>query len=210
MNIDVFEKFHEETIKKQIDAYITLNNDSNESYKLASRYPLKEIHEEYLIQKTLFRVLMGKPVPKKEDTFHLCRHKVCACMTAAILKCRPIYVSSGFPSDLEIALVDTTPVINEQLAFSVGLSLLRAFVLADSKEKDRHVYFDSSVLNVPPSFNEENVDELKFDTQIAGSLYRANVLNNISTPLLADIFFYLDRYHELHCKYQLLKQAQSN
>ena len=205
-----YDQYYDTLVKPTIDQFVTINNGSvDRRFILSAQHPKNEIYEEYQNQKTLFRLLYKKDVPKgeytkieEEDPLH--RHKVCACMTAAIIKCRPLYVTDGFPDDDAFTLMNA-PSANEQLAFSVGLSLLRAYILADDSETERHQYFEGTDFFVPPAFYKENEPEYNFDTQMIWSLYDANVINGLSIPLLADIYFLLDRYHEVRCKLNELR-----
>ena len=70
------------------------------------------LYEEYLNQKTMLRVLYQKK--NGESKTLLDRHKVCACMTAAIIKVR--LVSGNIQTDDSFSL-SVASRINEQLAF---------------------------------------------------------------------------------------------
>ena len=120
-------------------------------------------------------------------------------MTAAIIKCRPIYVVEGFPDEESFEFTNA-PSVNEQLALSVGLSMLRAYILADKSEVDRHQYFVQKDFFVPQTFSDNDTNNYGFDILFVWSLYYANVVNGLCTPLLADIYFLLDRYHEMYFK----------
>jgi hypothetical protein len=209
-----YDQYYETFLRSLIDEYIKINNDVPErQFELKSHHPKDQIYEEYQNQKTLFRILYGKTVPTNEDAEtedkdRLCRHKVCACLTVSIVKCRPIYFANGFPDEYSFTL-NNAPSINEQLAFSAGLSLLRAFVLADENEAERHQYFIGKDIFVPPIFRGQDTNSYDFGTLMGWSLFDANVVNGLSIPLLADIYFLLDRYHEAQFKLNELRAAQS-
>jgi hypothetical protein len=220
MDRKLYDKFYGNIIKKSIDDFIQYNNSSKDrKFILDARDDKGGIYEEYQTQRALFRILCktNNPLNEEEDTDNLCRHKVCACLTAAIIKCRPLYVLEGFPKEKDFKL-SVLPTHNEHLALSVGLSLLRAFILADKKEVKRHQYFEGTDIFVPPIFRynkEENKDT--FDTEMIWTLFTSNVINGISLPLLASLFFFLDRYHEtrhelneLQTNYEELKIATSS
>ena len=83
------------------------------------------IYEEYLNQKTLMRLVLEK----NNINQLLDRHKVCAAMTVAILKCRPITCESIEDADGSFKLSDACT-INEQLAFYCSWSLMIGFIQA--------------------------------------------------------------------------------
>jgi len=190
-------------------AYVQLRHSSQKTptiIKLTPGIPKYEIYEEYQNQKTLFRILYGKTVPKETDEeFQLHRHKVCACMTVAIIKCRPLFVERGFPDDTTFTLFNA-PSENEQLALAAGLSFLRAYILADGSERERHKYFIGTDIYFPPAFKGIGETTLNFDTHLIWSLYDSNVINGLSTPLLADLYFLIDRYHEAQSKINELRE----
>ena len=188
-----FDVLYAKSIKPAIDRLIDNTNAASNGFKIRSEYPKYQIYEEYQAHKTLFRVMIGLNVPKKENSSQIHRHKVCACMTAAIMKCRPIIVNN-FPDDLEISLVNQ-PMFNEQLALVVGLSLLRALILGDAKESDRREHFEGVDFYLPDAFtydiNGLDEDQDTF-TRLIWSFFQANVTSGLSMPLLADIYFLLD------------------
>jgi hypothetical protein len=181
------------------------NSNANSLFKISARDSREAIYEEYQNQKSVFRILYNKDVPKTEDISQLHRHKVCACLSIAIIKSRPLYVRDGFPDDEKFKLSEV-PSFNEQLALSAGLSLLRAYILADGSESDRRKYFEEPDFYVPESFKHVGSKPYGFDTLVTWSLSDANILNGLSAPLLADFYFVLDRYHELQCKYKELNE----
>ncbi|MDR2044111.1 MAG: hypothetical protein LBQ15_07035 [Clostridium sp.] len=206
MKIAEYHHYYAATLEPLMRAQVERNNSAADRRFVIGMCDSKaSIYEEYQNQKTIFRLLYHKPVPKTNDKDQLHRHKVCACMTAAIIKTRPLYVVEGFPDD-EAFELSSAPSINEQLAFSAGLSLLRAYVLADDQDGSRREYFTGTDLFVPEAFKHGDGSEQTFDTLMVWSLYDANVLDGLSTPLLADIYFLLDRYHELYCKFRHFRQ----
>lgn len=136
------------------------------------------LYEEYLNQKTLLRVLYGKE-PMEEAL--LDRHKVCACMTAAIIKVR--LLSSNISSDSGFSLSAASR-INEQLAFMSVWELFKGFIILHQE--------DNKTYKLPDTYH--NVSFLDTFTR---SLFFANQLNSLSTPLIANIFYLLEKYCEM-------------
>lgn len=138
------------------------------------------LYEEYLNQKTMLRVLYGKEnVPNKSL---LDRHKVCACMTVAIIKVR--LLSSNLNSDDGFELSNASR-INEQLAFMSTWELFKGFIILHGEKPNKRY-------KLPKTFH-----NVSFLDTITRSLFFANQLNSLSTPLIANIFFLLEKYCEL-------------
>lgn len=95
------------------------------------------IYEEYMNQKVMLHMIYVK------NASLLDRHKVCACMVAAIIKTR---------------------------------KLLKGFVVARNGENGNSFVLPSTFHNI------------SFVDAVTQSLFMANQLNGISTPLIADIF----------------------
>lgn len=135
------------------------------------------VYEEYLNQKTMLRVLYGKE--EKPEKVLLDRHKVCACMVVAIVKVR--LLSSQVKTDEGFVLVNASK-INEQLAFMSAWELFKGFVIMREEE-------DDTSYELPDTFHNAS-----FLDTITRSLFMANQLNALSTPLIANIFFLLEKY----------------
>lgn len=158
--------------------------------RFANEYPefafcdnSSSLYEEYLNQKTILRVLYGKE--NKSDKMLLDRHKVCACMAVAIIKVR--LLSSNLNSDDGFELSNASR-INEQLAFMSTWELFKGFIVLHGEEQDKNY-------ELPKTFH-----NVSFLDTITRSLYFANQLNSLSTPLMANIFFLLEKYCELQEK----------
>ena len=141
------------------------------------------LYEEYLNQKTMLRILYEKE--NKPDKTLLDRHKVCACMMVAIIKVR--LLSSGIEMDEGFELSNASR-INEQLAFLSVWELFKGFILLHGEEKD-------AAYELPETFHNAS-----FVDTITRSLFFANQLNSLSTPLIANIFFLLEKYCDLQSK----------
>lgn len=133
------------------------------------------LYEEYMNQKTLLHWLYDK-----EESL-LDRHKVCACLTVAIIKVR--LLSGNLSSDEKYKLCNAN-CVNEQLAFLSSWELLKAFVAEKGKLKQADFI-------LPRPFHNDN-----FEETVSRSLFMANQLNSLSTPLIANMFFLLEKYCE--------------
>lgn len=137
------------------------------------------LYEEYLNQKTMLRVLYGKESELEKSL--LDRHKVCACITAAIIKVR--LLSSDLDTDDGFELTNASR-INEQLAFMSAWELFKGFVILHGEKEENK-------FELPQTFH-----TVSFLDTITRSLFFSNQLNSLSTPLIANIFYLL----EMHCK----------
>lgn len=135
------------------------------------------LYEEYLNQKNMMRNLYRK---KTESNDLLDRHKVCACMTAAIVKVR-LLITIKSDVGYEIAKASR---VNEQLAFMSSWELMKGFVRCS--QEGRHKDY-----KLPETYH-----NISFLDTVTRSLFLANQLNGISTPLIANIFFLLEKYCE--------------
>lgn len=146
------------------------------------------LYEEYLNQKTMLRILYEKK--DGEEKTVLDRHKVCACMTVAIIKVR--LVSGKIENDNSFSL-STANRINEQLAFMSAWELFLGFIRLHKEEED-------SNYKMPDTYHNDS-----FLDTITRSLFFANQLNSLSTPLVANIFFLLEKYFEVEEQNDLLR-----
>lgn len=137
------------------------------------------LYEEYMSQKIMLRWIYEKKDEKNERTL-LDRHKVCSCMTVAIIRIRPLTLKEG-----KYLKINSFPRINEQLAFMSSWELLKGFVKLNKGATDANYVLPSTYHNV------------SFIDTITRSLFFANQLNGLSTPLIANIFFLLEKYNEV-------------
>ena len=173
MRREDFNEFYENTIKRHAQAFVD-KNDGYTFYESADT-----IYEEYLNQKTLMRLILEK----NNENQLLDRHKVCAAMTVAILKCRPIACKRINDIGGTFKLSDACT-INEQLAFYSAWSLLIGFIQAADKKQERVKFI------LPPTNHNGN-----FVNTFTRSLFVANVQNSLSPELLANIYFLLESYN---------------
>lgn len=151
------------------------------------------LYEEYLNQKTMLRILYEKKDGVNKTL--LDRHKVCACMTVAIVKVR--LLSGNIKNDSSFAL-SSASWINEQLAFMSAWELFLGFVKLHRKETNK-----VSDYKLPDTYHNES-----FLDTVTRSLFFANQLNSLSTPLIANIFFLLEKYFEAEEKNNILKDSK--
>ena len=173
MRREDFYDFYENTIKRHAQLFLE-NNKGYCFHESADR-----IYEEYLNQKTLMRLVLEK----NNINQLLDRHKVCAAMTVAILKCRPITCESINDADGSFRLSDACT-INEQLAFYSSWSLMIGFIQASSANMEKKKFV------LPPTTHNNN-----FVNTFTRSLFVANVQNSLSPELLANIYFLLESYN---------------
>ena len=166
-----FLEFYDDVIKKLGNRFVKEYPDFSFCDNPSSLY------EEYLNQKTMLRLLYGKE--NKPEKALLDRHKVCACMTAAIIKVR--LLSSKLDTDEGFELANSSR-INEQLAFMSVWELFKGFVTLNGEKEDKSY-------ELPKTFHNAS-----FLDTITRSLFLSNQLNSLSTPLLANIFFLLEKY----------------
>lgn len=140
----------------------------------------QSLYEEYLNQKTILRILYEKK--DGEEKTLLDRHKVCACMTAAIIKVR--LLSGDIKTDNGFVL-SVASRINEQLAFMSAWELFLGFIRLHKEEVDKDY-------KLPNTYHNDS-----FLDTFTRSLFLANQLNSLSTPLIANIFFLLEKYFDI-------------
>lgn len=148
----------------------------------------QSLYEEYLNQKTVLRILYEKKDGAGKTL--LDRHKVCACMTSAIVKVR--LVSGDIETDNSFVLSSASR-INEQLAFMSAWELFLGFIKLHKEETDKNY-------KLPDTYHNDS-----FLDTFTRSLFFANQLNSLSTPLIANIFFLLEKYFEVEEQNILLK-----
>ena len=145
-------------------------------------------YEEYLNQKNMLRVLYQKK--NGESKTLLDRHKVCACMAVVIIKVRLINGDIQTDDDFSLSAASR---INGQLAFMITWELFLGFIRLHKEEADKNyrlpdIYHNNSFLDT-----------------ITRSLFMANQLNALSTPLIANVFFLLEKYFEVEEQNNILK-----
>ena len=171
MNKIEFKDFYEKVVRPLSKRFETEYNEFSFCDNMNALY------EEYLNQKTMLRVLYDKD--NRPEKALLDRHKVCACMLVAIIKVR--LLSSKIDTDEGFKLSNASK-INEQLGFVCSWELFKGFVRLNHKNND---------FKLPETYHNAS-----FVDTITRSLFMANQLNSLSTPLIANIFFLLEKYCE--------------
>lgn len=182
MNRIDFLEFYDSVVKK---LGLRLENEYSQFHFCDNPHSL---YEEYINQKTMLRTLYEKK--DGENKSLLDRHKVCACMTVAIIKVR--LVSGNIDNDKNFSL-SMAYRINEQLAFMSAWELFLGFINLHHKENNNDYKLPDTYHNV------------SFLDTFTRSLFFANQLNSLSTPLIANIFFLLEKYFEVEEQNSLLK-----
>lgn len=182
MNKVDFLDFYDKVVKK---LGLRLENEYKQFHFCDNPHSL---YEEYLNQKTILRILYDKK--DGEEKTLLDRHKVCACMTAAIIKVR--LLSGKIETDNSFILSSASR-INEQLAFMSAWELFLGFVRLHREEKE-------SNYKLPDTYHNDS-----FLDTFTRSLFFANQLNSLSTPLIANIFFLLEKYLEMEEQKNILQ-----
>jgi hypothetical protein len=127
-------------------------------------------------------------------------HKVSACITAAIIKTRIINSKLLEDSDdNEFTLLNSNR-MNEQVAMLSGISCLLEY-MADDRENLCLPTEDKVVLRLPKTKYE---DRSSYLDSIIRALYYTNLTNGMSTLLLSNIFFFIERYHRKCIESELL------
>lgn len=179
MNKVDFLDFYNEVVKK-----LALNfTEKYKQFQFCDNF--KAVYEEYINQKTMLRILYEKHDEGEREL--LDRHKVCACMTVAIIKVR--LLNSNIDTDAGVELSNASRV-NEQLAFMSAWELFLGFVRLHREAEDK-------VYELPETYHNTS-----FLDTITRSLFFANQLNTLSTPLIANIFYLLEKYCEMDSKLQ--------
>lgn len=183
MNKSAFLEFYNDVVKKLGLRFIN-------EYKQFRFYDNPDsLYEEYLNQKTMLRILYDKKDGEGEKTL-LDRHKVCACITAAIVKMR--LLSGNIDTDNGFELSQASR-INEQLAFMSSWELFLGFVRLNKEES-------GTDYELPDTYHNES-----FLDTFTRSLFFANQLNALSTPLIANVFYLLEKYCEVESQKELLE-----
>jgi hypothetical protein len=174
------------------------------------------VYEEYLNQKTLLKILLKREKKdNKEETNNddkkLDRHKISACITAAIIKTRLISDTNINDKNDDEYLLRGSNRLNEQLAFYCGMSNLIAFMADESDDdiqelKDGVFYFpktNHSTERIDRNGQDRGIQDYK-DSIIRG-LYYSNTISGIQTLMLSNIYFLLEAYHKQACELNKLK-----
>lgn len=178
-----FDKFYEDVVKTIAKKFA----DNNPAYKF--RDEPNALYEEYINQKTFIRGIYQKNDSESlDEKDFLDRHKVCACMTEAIISSRLLYCSD-IPDDEELPKTKINR-LNEQLAFISCWELLKAFIITRNS-KGNEDFKVKVKFELPDTYHNTS-----FIDTMTRSLYYAHTLNGVNIPLLANIYYLLEKYCE--------------
>ena len=116
-------------------------------------------------------------------------------MLVAIIKVR--LLSSNLETDDAVSLSNASR-INEQLAFLCTWELFKGFVIL-------HGEANTADYALPETFHNAS-----FLDTFTRSLFFANQLNSLSTPLIANIFYLLEKYCEMENSKNILENKLKN
>lgn len=160
------------------------------------------LYDEYQKQKTFFRLLCNKNQHNTDGPNLLDRHKVCAALCVAII--RSHLLSSSDTINDNNRDMSKYHKYNEQLAISVSLNLLAAFIDAEyAKETDPTPFISEELAFTFPKPLNSNED---YEDTIVRSIYFANTVGQLNLHLIAHIFFQVEQYHMLYRKFEELEQ----
>ena len=177
MKKESFMEFYAKTLKPLAVSCVKANPELHFSDNPGS------VYEEYLNQRTIARILYKGDNYEVANDKLLDRHKVCACMTVAIVKTRPL--SLNIDSDDSYAISSMSRV-NEQLAFMSSWELFLGFICSRKR-----IEINNEEYQLPETYHNQS-----FLDTITRSLFIANQVNALSVPILSDVFFLLEKYYE--------------
>ena len=178
-----FDNFYNTIIKVIANQFVR----SNPEYGF--RDEPNPLYEEYINQKAFIRGVYQKNDSESlDEKDFLDRHKVCACMTSAIISLRLLYCSE-IPSDEELSKAKINR-LNEQLAFLSSWELLKAFIITRNSKNDVN-FKNNVVFKLPDTYHNTS-----FVDTITRSLYYAHTLNGVNVPMLANIYYLIEKYCE--------------
>jgi hypothetical protein len=169
------------------------------------------VYEEYLNQKTLLKLLIKKEGNEEDKNNRLDRHKISACITAAIIKTRLIRDINVNDKKDDAYLLRDSNRMNEQLAFYCGMGNLIAFMADESDDniqelKNGFFHFPKTNHSVERiDRNHQTNGEQDYKDSIIRALYYSNTMSGIQTLMLSNIFFLLEAYHKQTCELNKIK-----
>jgi hypothetical protein len=209
MEREVFQRFYDATVLPLRDKMC--EGKEKEGIKPIDNF--EGVYEEYLNQKTLLKFLLkkeGKDETDKNDRID--RHKISACVTAAIIKTRLIGDTKVNDRSTDEYLLRDSNRMNEQLAFYCGMSNLVAYMADESDDniqelKDGIFYFPKTNHSVERiDRNHQAQGEQDYKDSIIRALYYSNTMSGIQTLMLSNIFFLLEAYHKQTCELNKIKK----
>jgi hypothetical protein len=205
----VFQCFYEDTVLPLRDKMC--KGKEKEGIKPIDNF--EGVYEEYLNQKTLLKLLLkkeGKEDEKDKDD-KIDRHKISACITAAIIKTRLIGDTNVNDRKDGEYLLRNSNRMNEQLAFHCGMSNLIAFMADEGddniQELKAGIFYLPKTNHSVKRINRHNQPqgEQDYKDSIIRALYYSNTMSGIQTLMLSNIFFLLEAYHKQACELNKIK-----
>ena len=184
---DAFEQIWDKIIRPEIGEYQKDFNPEKGALKslrlaLVQVPRIKElIWERYRFYNITCKSEYMEP-PTSGKPFLLDRHKVAACYTAAIVSVQPMHLFSN-----KSALPEKYP-INELLALTTGLSILRAYLMAENLPEDEKRHAENGILYPPESM----VSHGDYVNNFANELHFAYLDGNINILSIAHELFLLE------------------
>lgn len=195
-----YNKFWSEVISKQINAFEIFVKANEFKFRVRDKNIKQEIWNNY---QALRDKCKSKYMSKNSNVID--RHKVCACMMLAVVKARPFIYTGDLREDEDDECFDTP---NEQLAITVGLSLLRGFIINstcdyEGKEKSKQqMQLDKEIFKDGFMFpNQAEVYHGEYRNNFAIELYYTDKDNCYNILSLSNTLFLLEQYNRM--KYEL-------
>jgi len=182
MERKVFVDFYNEVITPIAE------NICKDNSKFAFTTNLDGVYEEYLNQKALLKLLVKNMNDVSEEVL-LDRHKIAACLTEAIMKTQMLHMAYIDDVNNDYSLLEASRV-NAQLAFLSGLNVVISYMMKENPSLKKTL----DVFKLP-----ETRHKSTYLDSIIRALYFSNTTGGLSTLLLSNIFFLLEKCHELSC-----------
>ena len=194
MKREVFYKLYEHIIKPSADNLLALGQ-----FEFIGN--VESLYCSYQEQKTYYRFLCNKNVYNEMNRSDLLdRHKVCACLLAAINNVNLLGCVGKEDEPNDIQALNK---INVQLSILVSLKLLGLFIICDENiDNDYKKYF---MMNMKYRFPEVSSNEEAYEDCLIRSIAISKYTNHLDLPLIAHILFLLEKYHVIKCQKEELQ-----
>lgn len=182
-------------IKPQIEAFsVYVVANKLQFVVLDEKETQKRIWDEYEIFRNMCK---GHYMVQSKSEHVIDRHKVCACIMYAIIKASP-FINNGNEFD-EDEYFDTP---NEQLAITVGLSLLRGYIInatedfEGKKKSKKQINQDRRIFEKGFVFpNDSDVGHGTYRNNFAVELYYTKKENSYNILSLSNTLYLLELYN---------------
>jgi hypothetical protein len=195
MKYELFESFYNGNIEDIAKAVCKEHED------FCYQANVKGVFEEYLNQKTFLRQIIKDENENSSSGDLLDGHKIAACITVAIQKVRIIQNTKAEDSDEERFELSKSTRMNDQVALLSGISCLLEYMAVDKTD----LMLDSEnkiCLRFPQTDYEKSS---KYLDSLNRALYYTNVISSTNTLLLANIFYFIEKYHRQSIKLEKLQ-----